>query len=171
VPIHAAGIYEGYEQECCSDYVVSSYTPTLETLLRAQRGAQSISTKKSQLTVITDAASSNVLHVEKDKITEIAKLADLDVNTDQPVTKSQVLASLKPAHIAHIACHASLDEFQFTGYTVTVSDLMELNTENAFLAFLSYGNSVRVGEQKPDDGNIAVAMLYAGFRSVVGTMG
>jgi Asp-tRNA(Asn)/Glu-tRNA(Gln) amidotransferase C subunit len=171
VPIHAAGIYEGYEQECCSDYVVSSYTPTLETLLRAQRGAQSINKKQSQLTVITDAASSEVLHVEKERITEIAKLANLSVNTDQPATKSQVLASLKLAHIAHIACRASRNEFQFTDYILTVSDLMELDMENAFLAFLSYGNSLRVDEQKLDDGNTAVAMLYAGFRSVVGTMG
>jgi hypothetical protein len=37
VPVHAAGISEGPNREYCADYVVSSYTPTLASLLRAQQ--------------------------------------------------------------------------------------------------------------------------------------
>jgi hypothetical protein len=33
LPIHAAGLYSTGEPECVSDYVVSSYTPTISALL------------------------------------------------------------------------------------------------------------------------------------------
>jgi hypothetical protein len=43
LPLHAAGVYEIEQEECCSDYVVSSYTPTLTALLRAQRSVPNLS--------------------------------------------------------------------------------------------------------------------------------
>jgi hypothetical protein len=36
LPIHAAGVYSQGSLECCSDYVVSSYTSTLLALRRAR---------------------------------------------------------------------------------------------------------------------------------------
>jgi hypothetical protein len=37
LPLHAAGIYTGENQACCSDYFVSTYIPSIGALLHAQR--------------------------------------------------------------------------------------------------------------------------------------
>jgi hypothetical protein len=49
LPIHAAGVYYQGSPECCSDYVVSSYAPTLSALHRA-RIVGKVATRESALT-------------------------------------------------------------------------------------------------------------------------
>jgi CHAT domain-containing protein len=54
---------------------------------------------------------------------------------------------------------------------LTVSKLMALNLPNAFLAMLSACETAKGDAAQPDQVvHLAAAMLYVGFRSVVGTL-
>jgi hypothetical protein len=52
LPLHAAGIYDTNNTECCADYVVCSYTPTLTALLRAQQSNPSFDTSSAKLGLV-----------------------------------------------------------------------------------------------------------------------
>jgi CHAT domain-containing protein len=54
---------------------------------------------------------------------------------------------------------------------LTVSRLMELDLKDAYFAFLSDCETAKGDEKQPDQIiHIAAAMLFVGFRSIVGTM-
>jgi hypothetical protein len=59
LPIHAAGIYAGPEDSrvCCSDYVVSSYTPTLSALLNAQNKTPQIAPAHLNILAVAEDGS------------------------------------------------------------------------------------------------------------------
>lgn len=89
-----------------------------------------------------------------------------------------VLRQVEGATILHLACHG----FQRQGHPLesgfvlqdgilTVSQLMSLNLPHAFLAFLSACESARSDERQPNQAiALATTMLFAGFKSVIGTM-
>jgi CHAT domain-containing protein len=54
---------------------------------------------------------------------------------------------------------------------LTVSDIMALRLPNVLLAFLSACETAKGDEKQPDQAvHLAAAMLFAGIKSVVGTM-
>ena len=54
---------------------------------------------------------------------------------------------------------------------LTLAQVMSLNLPDAFLAFLSACETARCDEAQTDQAvHLAAAMLFAGFRSVIGTM-
>ena len=53
LPIHAAGIYDKEDIDCCSDYVTSSYTPTLQALINARQSYRTI--KRSEARILLGA--------------------------------------------------------------------------------------------------------------------
>jgi CHAT domain-containing protein len=93
-------------------------------------------------------------------------------------TSEEVLQLLSSATILHLACHG----FQNTSHplesgfimhdkTMRVSDLIRLNLPHAHLAFLSACETAQGDAERPDEVlHLAATMLYAGFKSVVGTM-
>jgi CHAT domain-containing protein len=188
VPLHAAGIYYGENQECCSDYVVSSYTPTLAALLRAQK--TSFNLPGSDLTVALISANKGydidlpVLYNVNDEIHFISTAAEksgVSINADcvrSPATVSRVSDTLESATMAHIACHgiqnasdALASGFCLADGNLTVSRLMDLDLKNAFFAFLSACETAKGDKKHPDQTvHLAAAMLFVGFRSVVATM-
>lgn len=78
----------------------------------------------------------------------------------------------------HLACHGHQDPtnplesgFVMSDRMVTVSDLMSLNLPNAVFAFLSACETAKSDAKQPDQAiHLAATMLFAGFKSVVGTM-
>jgi CHAT domain-containing protein len=80
--------------------------------------------------------------------------------------------------MVHLACHGIHDtkEAIESGFCLgdgrlTISGLMELKTENAFLAFLSACETAKGDVDQPDQAlHLAAAMLFAGFKSVIATM-
>lgn len=91
---------------------------------------------------------------------------------------ADVLQALPDVAILHLACHGEQDSqdalnsgFSMRDSRLRVSDLMALNLRGAFLAFLSACETARGDDRQPDQAvHLAATMLFAGFRSVVGTM-
>jgi CHAT domain-containing protein len=97
---------------------------------------------------------------------------------NQGVTVANVLNNLKDAHILHLACHGHQDQqdplssgFDLQDGRLTLGQLMRVKTPQAQLAYLSACDSAGMDESRPDEGlNLVGAMIFAGFKSVVGTM-
>jgi CHAT domain-containing protein len=184
--VHAAGIYEGPGQECCADYVVSSYAPTLTALLRAQQQARTHATRQAQMVAVAveqahNAALSPLRYVAQETrhVVEVAAGAGASASfIHTNVAKDDVLTSFRSANFVHLACHGIQDpaspydsHFSLGCSDLTVSDLIEVNLPNAFFAFLSACDTAK-GTQKHADEvvHLAATMLFAGFQSVAATM-
>jgi CHAT domain-containing protein len=190
LPLHAAGIYGARNTECCSDYVVSSYTPTLTTLLRAQESNPSIRKNQVKLGLISvmqawDVNLPTLSHVE-DEISHVqaaAKIANISLDDSKSsvgdaTTVAHVSEVLKSTNLVHIACHGTqsvIDPlssgFCLSDSTLSVSRLMGLNLQDTFFAFLSACETAKGDKKQPDQTiHLAAATLFVGFRSLVATM-
>jgi CHAT domain-containing protein len=186
VPVHAAGIYEGTTKECCSDYVVSSYTPTLTALIQARRGQSTFGVQQMNLTAIAaEHAASADMPPLRYAASEARGVIDIATNAGASScfdaggsTKTEVLAALQSSQVVHLACHGIQHEqephkshFCLSTGNLAISELMKLDLKNAFLAYLSACETAK-GDQKHADEviHLAASMLCAGFKSVVATM-
>jgi CHAT domain-containing protein len=94
------------------------------------------------------------------------------------ITAAAIQDRLPKASILHLACHGHQDPvhpldsgFVMGDAMLTISDIMALRLPNALLAFLSACETAKGDERQPDQAvHLAAAMLFAGFKSVVGTM-
>jgi CHAT domain-containing protein len=190
LPLHAAGIYGGPEHRrtCCSDYVVSSYTPTLSALLRAQTKApQTAPAHLRVLTVAEDARTepgmSRLWNVEQElkHIEDTAKASAWNCTVEvlpSAATVERVTKRIQSAHFVHLACHGTQDAtnaldsgFHLRDGKLTVSKLMGLDLDQAWFAYLSACETAKGDAKQPDQVvHLAAAMLFSGFKSVVATM-
>jgi CHAT domain-containing protein len=185
VPIHAAGIYQGANQECCSDYFVSSYTPTLTALMRAQRDAPTLSSQNIRLlAVAAEKAQEPNLAILPSVSREARTVVDAFTNAGASSSDgsesaiSDVMAMMESAHIVHLACHGIQDKsephkshFCLSTGNLSVSQLMDMDLKHAFLAFLSACETGKGDREHADEViHLAATMLFAGFKSVVATM-
>jgi CHAT domain-containing protein len=186
--LHAAGICEGNSRECASDYFVSSYTPTLSALLRAQQHARNLGKKDITLTLIgaqaaQDADLPTLMSIEEEmrNVAAVAEQSRIPVDSSSmqnEATIDRVAKSLERARFAHIACHGIQDAsdtlssgFCLADGNLTVSRLMDLDLKDAFFAFLSACETAKGDEKQPEQTvHVAAAMLFVGFKSVVATM-
>jgi CHAT domain-containing protein len=186
IPVHAAGIYQGLGQECCADYVVSSYAPTLTALLRAQNQARVHATGQAQMVSIAverahDPALSPLPCVGREtrQIVDIATSSGVRTSSlPATVAKDEVIGAFQSANVVHLACHGIQDSgaphesrFCLGSTDLAVSDLIRVDLPNAFFAFLSACDTAK-GTQKHADEvvHLAATMLFAGFQSVAATM-
>jgi tetratricopeptide (TPR) repeat protein len=190
LPLHAAGIYSGPQanRECCSDYIVSSYTPTISALLRAQAQAPSVrSADINMLLVGEDCAKNSALsklwNVRKE-LTCVESLATTKhfahtIETmARDATVERVTKRIKSASFVHLACHglqhrtnALESGFYLSDDKLTISKLMELELDRPWFAYLSACETAKGDAEQPDQVmHLAAAMLFAGFKHVVATM-
>jgi CHAT domain-containing protein len=192
LPIHAAGVYSGGRlQEGCSDYVVSSYTPTLSALHRARANLAPI-TRGRSLVLLAAGAPETVPSLNMpfldDVQSEIADVTRLARATDQiqvieygrtsAAKIHEVVDALPRADIVHLACHGVQDladplksGFCLGDGKLSVSELMVIKLEHPFLAFLSACETAKGDRNQPDQViHLAAAMLFCGFPNVVATM-
>jgi CHAT domain-containing protein len=93
-------------------------------------------------------------------------------------TAEEVIQLLPNATILHLACHGIQDAsnpldsgFIMHDKMMQVGDLIRLNLPQARLAFLSACETAQGDFERPDEAlHLAATMLYAGFKSVIGTM-
>lgn len=171
----------------CSDYVVSSYTPTLTALLNVRRNLQPV--QLGQATALLVAAASSLgLPLLHDAAKEIRLASDIlapmkciVLGTGRPESCAHVdtvVDKLPEACLLHLSCHGEQDTknplesgFCLSGGRLTVSTLMKLNLKNAFFAFLSACETAKGDSEQPDQAiHLAAAILFVGFRSVIATM-
>jgi CHAT domain-containing protein len=194
LPIHAAGLYNSNngESSCClSDYCVVSYTPTLGALLSCQGRS---TTNREDVRILLAAASqpfrSAALPAAREEAVIISNIvpanllissATVGITGSTPncaSTADEVLQLLPDATILHLACHGLQNiknplksGFIMHDKMMEVADLIRLNLPSARLAFLSACETAQGDMERPDEAlHLAATMLYAGFKSVVGTM-
>jgi hypothetical protein len=91
---------------------------------------------------------------------------------------SEVMKRLPQAIMLHLACHGIQDDgfplksaFRLGEGRIELREILQLKLDNAFLAFLSACETVKGFAVLRDEVfHLGSAMLYAGFRSVIGTM-
>ena len=189
MPIHAAGIYQGDRCTSVSDYFISSYTPTVRALLRARERPLPNGCKILTVAQPNPGAGMNRLPSVRDELKKILEIvpedniiplgdsekADLD---GKDTTVENVSSKLHLANILHVACHGVQDKrdplnsgfILAHGKRLTVEEIMKLDLPNAHTAILSACHTASNDAAIPDESiNLASALMYAGFSSILGT--
>lgn len=183
LPLHAAGPYKRGEKNL-GHIFISSYTPTLSTLIRARQARGDIpTTRESARSILIvgqpDTPEENPLPQVVDEVLAIkghVPHASLLLSLDG--TKEAVLSGLCQNAWLHLACHGHYDTKQpfhssFSMYDgrITLLELIGRDLPHAELAFLSACHSARASETLPDEAlHPAAGMMFTGFKSVIGTM-
>jgi CHAT domain-containing protein len=189
LPLHAAGIYDGRldHRDCCADYVVSSYTPTLTSLLRLRKTAVPLARDALNFMLVAEARAYDprlqVIPGVEDEVNCIAAVADLyevHISSCQvgSTTTVDTSAAMKVGNLVHLACHGVQDigdgtqsGFCLGDGRLTIAQLMELHLKDAFLAFLSACETATGSKEHPDQAlHVAAAMLFGGFKNVIASM-
>ncbi|KDQ58775.1 hypothetical protein JAAARDRAFT_34630 [Jaapia argillacea MUCL 33604] len=194
LPLHAAGVRFGQSnRESTSDYVVSSYTPTLRSLIdahdvlarrppldtKALLLAQPSTPRLPPLPNTTHEIDMLSKLFTSEDLLRIRSDASLDfTDSNSSVSISDVVDKLSDISILHLACHGCHDRYDplESGFALqdgmlTVDKLIKAKTPNAFFAFLSACETASGDLSRGDESiSLASAMLYAGFQSVVATM-
>jgi CHAT domain-containing protein len=167
--------------------VVSSYTPTITSLLRAQQSTKPLPQGHASLALIAEKrAEQRNLQVipgvdkEIEHVAVVARLNSVRILRQWMGSTNieETSRVMEAANIVHLACHGIQDVNDATqsGFCLgdgrlTIAKLMELKLENAFLAFLSACETAKGDKEQPDQAmHLADAMLFSGFKSVVATM-
>ncbi|KDQ52439.1 hypothetical protein JAAARDRAFT_210593 [Jaapia argillacea MUCL 33604] len=183
LPLHAAGMYnKDTTSECLLDYAVSSYTPTLGTLLKSQSPPTGPDPNlfKMLAVVQTETKGLRSLRGAGEELQRIERYVPKEsLIRVAPASSDRVLKELPSALIVHFACHGQQNAgdplesalFLEGGQKLKISDIMRLPLRDAALAFLSACQTAAGDEKNPDESmHLAAAMLFAGFRGVVATM-
>ncbi|EIN11274.1 hypothetical protein PUNSTDRAFT_62455, partial [Punctularia strigosozonata HHB-11173 SS5] len=182
------------EGEWCSDYVVSSYTPTLGALITAR--SAHISPKKQDIQALVAAVPSpyrpewrdlvctrEELGTIRSVIPERALMAippadDALASEKGGMSAQTLLEKLPQATILHLACHGHQNRedalksgFVMRDEMVTIEKLMPISLPHAFMAFLSACETAKGDKNQPDQTvHLAATLLFAGFKSVIATL-
>ncbi|KAJ7114992.1 CHAT domain-containing protein [Mycena epipterygia] len=182
LPIHAAGIYGPLGTDCVSDYVVSSYTPTLTTLLDPSTQTALPFKMTAVIQPMTDNCSDLPATVE-----ELAQIKTkvpaqwlTSLGDATPATVNIALHHLQQSSIVHFACHGTQDlgnplktGLHLTDGRLKVSQLIRGKSQkkSMSLAFLSACETAKGDETVPDEAmHLAATLLFSGFQGVVATM-
>ena len=171
--------------ECISDYVVSSYTPTLKALITPPSSRLSASNPFKMMAVIQSATKGYPpLPATVDELHKIEMRVPSDCLVKLglsafPASVDNVYSHLQSASIVHFACHGEQNVenphesalILDGGRRLTISQIMKQSMSNASLAFLSACQTAMGDEKLPDEAiHLAAALLFAGFHGAVATM-
>ncbi|MGW0575494.1 CHAT domain-containing protein [Streptomyces sp. NPDC002920] len=175
LPLHAAGHPGGAG---ALDRVISSYTPTLRALARAQ--GRPAATALRRLTVALDRTPG--LPDLPATVAEAASLhaahPDMPPLTNEQATAARVTGALPHASWAHFACHAGTDPnapseggLHLHDGVLSIAEIGRLDLPEAELAYLSACSTGHVGRRHADESiHLASAFQLAGFRHVVASL-
>ncbi|KAF8205151.1 CHAT domain-containing protein [Mycena galopus ATCC 62051] len=185
LPIHAAGLYgkdEAFGSKV-SDFLISSYTPSLTALFHGFR-PQCESKEDLQLLAVTQPSAKGQSYIPgtHDEVKCIKQHAKGKVPVlwldENMATTENVQKGMKESRWVHFACHG----VQSTSPTesalllagslrLTLSNIIELSLPNADLAFLSACQTATGSKDLQDESvHLTAGMLLAGYRGVIGTM-
>jgi CHAT domain-containing protein len=175
-------VYTGADRVCISDFAVSSYTPSLSTIIKTRKDFLPISRDRLKALLVAEPAAVGFEPLPKaeDEVWTIDFLlggAAIERQVRIAPTVQTVLDSLSSAHVLHLACHgvqrkdALESHFVLDDGPLTIAMLSRLDLPNAVLAFLSACETAKGDQNQPDQAvHLAASMLFCGFRSVIGTM-
>ncbi|KAJ7839402.1 CHAT domain-containing protein, partial [Mycena leptocephala] len=185
IPIHAAGMYDTDGPDCVSDYVISSYTPTVAALLNPATHA----TTSFKMTAVIEPNAPNCSSLPGTEM-ELGKIKNRVPRKWLTSLRStiglEVVKNLQESSIVHFACHGIQDMenpldsgLMLSDGCLKVSQIMRRpdndNTEGSrkdmSLAFLSACETAKGDKITPDEAmHLAASLLFTGFRGVVATM-
>ncbi|KAJ7090003.1 CHAT domain-containing protein, partial [Mycena epipterygia] len=182
LPIHAAGLYAKPGTDCVSNYVVSSYTPTLASLLDQPTQIPSV----FKMTAVIQPTTDDCPNLP-DTVEELARIRQqvpaewlTALGDASPATVDNALQHLRESSVVHFACHGTQDlknpletGLHLPDGRLEVSELMQGKSQKKTmsLAFLSACETAKGDETVPDEAmHLAATLLFAGFRGVVATM-
>ncbi|PVF92049.1 hypothetical protein CPB86DRAFT_791558, partial [Serendipita vermifera] len=181
LPIHAAGIYgPDLEDSQLSNYVISSYAPTLSTLLSPPKSC--ISSSFNLLSVIQPSApgASSILNTKQELECIRHRVANRGhvVLEGKAGTKKRVTKGMEECNWLHLACHGiqvpdepTKSALLLEDGRLTLEEIIRLDLPHAEFAFLSACQTTTGDENLSEEAvHIAGGMLLAGYRSVVATM-
>jgi CHAT domain-containing protein len=168
------------------DRVVSSYTPTIRSLMHARRPrVPSGPGRHRQILVVAmpdtpgapglPGAAAEVQFIRQ----RFGDQAQALVGPE--ATYQAVITALAGARWAHFACHGSADLRDPSAsyllladheqHPLTVADIIRLRLEHADLVFLSACSTAYPGQRLTDEAiHLASAFQMAGYRHVIGTL-
>ncbi|KAI0085866.1 CHAT domain-containing protein [Irpex rosettiformis] len=185
LPLHAAGIYLGDKNshalsQCVMDVAVSSYTPTLEALLKPRPRA--VPTLQDPRVLIVSQPDTPGCSSIPGTTTEAAIVMSLvtqpKVLDDDDGTVQAVLEGMATHEWVHLACHGVQNTVDPTNSAfclydgqLTLGTLMSQHLPNADLAVLSACQTATGDEKLSEEAvHLAAGMLNIGYKSVIGTM-
>ena len=151
---------------------VSSYTPTLTSLIKARSG---IREGDPSLLFVGDTKLPSA-NKERHTISRIRRI-DRQI-FEKRASPDRVIKSLRKVEWVHFVCHGILADEPFDsslklpGGKLTLLDIARAHLPNAEFAFLSACHTAEQNHTTALDESLhlAAAMQFCGFRSVVGTM-
>jgi CHAT domain-containing protein len=180
LPLHAAGIYTGEDQVCCSDYFVSSYVPSIGALLHAQQTYKPVRCSEANTLVVAveHPFEGAALPMTSKEASTVHRHVSPSAKVVQVSRSEEVFEHVRSASILHMACHGTQNladalqsGFSLEDKLLPVSKLMQLELPQAFLAVLSACETAKGDAMQPDQAiHLAATVLFAGFKSVVATM-
>jgi CHAT domain-containing protein len=181
LPIHAAGIYDtDPANQSISDYVISSYVPTLSTLL--QRSNPTTRSTFKFLSVIQPSAPgvSGIPNTKKELECIENRLGNRDhiILEGSEGTRKRVMQGIETCNWVHLACHGIQKPEEPTKSALiledghlTLEEIIQLDLPNAEFAFLSACQTTTGDARLSEEAvHIAGGMLLAGYCGVVATM-
>ena len=184
LPIHAAGFYDTqHPGHNASDFVISSYVPTL-SILTPSRTPDAAPSGDLRLLAVRQPASDGLSPLPG-AATELEHIRAVIRNSPSARTTllassigtvEEVLALMKEADWVHFACHGIQDVTE-SGLCLAdrrrlkLRDIIALSRPRGGLAFLSACQTAMGDERLTDEAiHIAAGMLFAGYGGVIGTM-
>ena len=189
LPIHAAGYYGTQHSQSghtVSDFVISSYVPTL-SILAPPPNPDTTPSDDFRLLAVRQPASDGLSRLPG-VATELEHIRAVIRNSPSARTTllepsvgtvEEVLGLMKEADWVHFACHGIQDATNPTSSglcladrrRLKISDIIALSRPRGGLAFLSACQTAMGDERLTDEAiHIAAGMLFAGYGGVVGTM-
>jgi CHAT domain-containing protein len=168
-----------------SDYVVSSYAPTIGSLIEARKHATPPSAEVKVMTVVEPNLEGNIplpnAIAETETIkNKMARKVALPKNSGitSPLGLENILEEMEDATAIHLACHGQQNPeeplksgFMLQDGLLTVSHIIQLKLQKARFAFLAACESASGDREQPDEAiHLGAAMLFMGVKSVVGTL-
>jgi CHAT domain-containing protein len=185
LPIHAAGLY-GEDKPFSlklSDFLISSYTPSLTALIQGFRPHSGSQTELRILAVTQPSAKGqSYLPGTQEEIKCIQQhakgKAHLQWLHEEMATIAKVQKGMTNSRWVHFACHGVQSDsptesaILLAGSSqLTLSNIIQLSLPNADLAFLSACQTATGSQELQDESvHLTAGMLLAGYRGVIGTM-
>ncbi|KAF7328560.1 hypothetical protein MVEN_02543900 [Mycena venus] len=181
LPIHAAGRYGASHDfgSKLSDFVISSYTPSLTALIESFRPQSGLQTEL-KLLAVAQPFSLPGTQKEIDSIELWAKgKVPLTRLEGQAATVRNVQMEMMDSTWVHFACHGIQDITSPTDSALllagderlTLSNIIHMSLPNARLAFLSACQTATGDKELQEESiHLAAGMLLAGYRGVIGSM-
>jgi hypothetical protein len=200
LPLHAAGYHQTTQEPAARtvlDRVVSSYTPTLKSLLYARRprtaagpargsGADSHDWDHERVPALVVSIPGTAGAADLPRATAETELLRSQLPRHPTVLgppdacRGRVLTELTRHSWVHFACHGHTDPADPSASylllpdhhtePLTVLDISRLHLDRADLAYLSACSTARVGTRVTDEAiHLASAFQLAGYRHVIAT--